>query len=727
MEEPRFATLQTTLDFAIDSTNSLFNICIGQPLDQIHDTLSIIAISFTSSDYHIDGGALARAKSDLNAMVVNSPIIANAFLYVPNADLVISSSYTSSNLSASIYYNIIWTYESGLAHLTSLKLCDGSVSMFQYGNEYIIVRDMYSTSDHKQSTLFLVLDANELNQYIKTSIHSGGNIKIFLYDSFGNQIPSTDPADLNNLFDFFPLPSNEETSMITEDDLFILGRQSSVTSFYYYLAVDAASIRPSFRSMIPMVVPFAILLFFIVCAIAIFATIFLYKPFHSVVAKLEESDLPLPEDVNARNEFEYLNNTITSIVNRQEHLQSMLHVVSRDVQLRLISNLINDGTSGSGNIINTLESIDSPFKINAIYVVIAIELAAFSETAQDNSSEIYGLVSDHMDHLSSKYDFCFELVEPHAGPLALVIQFNDINLSIVNGKHIIMSIKHDLAKLLSPKDLIESGHLYHSILDIGFSYAEASNAIASQKMLNRVANKSTEHAEPKQSENSLTTLLNHRVEQIIVSCQQGESAAIPLLVERTMNEINEATPDQSQLFQIFKELLNTMINQIVSCDYINLSMIPDAYSEFCQLNSTDTNSELMLSCAKESVLQLTNAFLEQLKKQKNPYIVATQEYIKNHYFEAELTLDNIASNVRISSSYLSKLFSNCLGIKLFEYLTRYRVDASVSILLDTRKTVSEIATLTGFTSSRNYIRAFKRYYNETPGEYRKSHSTDTPT
>ena len=582
---------------------------------------------------------------------------------------------------------------------------------------------MYVTANHKQSTLFLVLDAEELNRYIKTSINND-NIRIFLYDPFGNQLPSADPNNLNNLFDPSELQQDGEEIITTKDGIYILNRKSEVTSFHYYLTVDEASVRPSFLSILPTVIPFAFLLFFLVCLIAVFAGITLYKPFINVVTKLEESDITLPEDTHTRNQFDYLNSAISSIVDRQEHLQSMLQFVSHDVQTRLLYNLLSGGAIGNDNIASTLESINSPFKLNAVYTVAVIECREETETEQESIAEMYGRISGYMTSYSIKHNLSYELIQTNPDLLALVIQFNDFNLSVVNGKHIIFSLKHEIMEMLTFKkcDIVFGvGNLYHSILDIGLSYKEALNAIEVENISAPVESVSVEQAGAGGSENSLTALLGHRVEQIVVSCQQEEENAVPHLIALTIDEIKDATSDCSQLFQIIKEFLNIYVNQIVSCDYINTSMIPDVYSEFCEFAVECTEAEVMIKRSEEVAQILTVAFMEQLKKQKNPYIVATQEFIKEHYSEAELSLDDIATNVRISSSYLSKLFSNSLGMKLFEYLTHYRVEASIGILLNTRKTVTEIAELTGFSSSRNYIRAFKRWYNETPGEYRKSH------
>jgi AraC-like DNA-binding protein len=59
-----------------------------------------------------------------------------------------------------------------------------------------------------------------------------------------------------------------------------------------------------------------------------------------------------------------------------------------------------------------------------------------------------------------------------------------------------------------------------------------------------------------------------------------------------------------------------------------------------------------------------------------------------------------------------------------EYLSDYRVNAARYDLVYTEKSILEIAIKHGFSDARGYIKAFKKMYNFTPLQYRKSLKKD---
>ena len=721
-EESRISTMETCLDFAVESTDYLFETSVGQSLERVYDTYSIMAISFTSSSFHISGSALARVKADLNLLTTTSPLISNSFLYVPNSDLVVTSSYASSSLSDSVYAEIIKNYENGLADIASLNICKDSVSIFSYGNDYIIARDLYVLSDQKQSTLYLVLDRDEIYDHIQTSISNNNNIRIYIYDLRGNQMVTSHPEDRNDQFDPSKVTVNGNFTS-AEDGLQILSRSSDITPFNYYLTVEEFVVRPTFFSMLPTVLPFTILFFLMFCLIIVFATIYFYKPLRNTISKLGKFDIQMPENSEPRNEFDYLNRAIASIVDRQEYMQSMLRIVSQDVQTRLFSDLLSGTAVGYDDIVSTLKNLNSPFKLNAVYVAGAIKyLGSMSlSESEHETNEIIGCISEVSGKFAEQNALSVQILQVEPGLFAIILQFHDVDTSIVSGKHTILKLKNLISETLELKQyecMFEFGHLYHSILDVSFSFKEALNAIVVSEMLQEGV---AAQEERDSRDASMNTIFDHRAAQIVEACRNNNRQNLVQIVDHVICDIEDATTDISMLVQISKNLISTCVNHTVSCEYINLSLIPDVYSEFCERATDCENAEQIIACVKAAVFKLTDVLAVLMAKQQNPHIVAAREYIQKNYADISLSLDSIASGVRISSSYLSKLFSDSIGITPFEYLTRYRVDASMQILLDSELAVTEIAATCGFSSSRNYIRAFKKFYQETPGEYRKLH------
>lgn len=94
-------------------------------------------------------------------------------------------------------------------------------------------------------------------------------------------------------------------------------------------------------------------------------------------------------------------------------------------------------------------------------------------------------------------------------------------------------------------------------------------------------------------------------------------------------------------------------------------------------------------------------------------------YIKKHYRE-ELRLEEMAENLHLSASYLSRFFKSTFHENFMTYLKNYRLDHAMNDLQYTDMTVTEIAVRHGFPSANAYIQTFRDVYGETPGSWRKT-------
>lgn len=89
---------------------------------------------------------------------------------------------------------------------------------------------------------------------------------------------------------------------------------------------------------------------------------------------------------------------------------------------------------------------------------------------------------------------------------------------------------------------------------------------------------------------------------------------------------------------------------------------------------------------------------------------------------ADLSLKKIAETLNVNASYLSSLFSKEFGCTLTDYVHNQRVEEGMRQLLQTAKTVAQIAVDCGFNDVHYFIRCFKKRTGATPTEYRKTHS-----
>lgn len=100
-------------------------------------------------------------------------------------------------------------------------------------------------------------------------------------------------------------------------------------------------------------------------------------------------------------------------------------------------------------------------------------------------------------------------------------------------------------------------------------------------------------------------------------------------------------------------------------------------------------------------------------------------YIDDHYREP-ISLQSIAEREYLSVPYLSKFFSENIGLNFQSYLTSIRLKNTVEDLLhNDDMPIAELAMFHGFPNAKSFYAAFKNRYHMTPNEYRKQYRPES--
>ena len=93
-------------------------------------------------------------------------------------------------------------------------------------------------------------------------------------------------------------------------------------------------------------------------------------------------------------------------------------------------------------------------------------------------------------------------------------------------------------------------------------------------------------------------------------------------------------------------------------------------------------------------------------------------YMNRHLFE-ELSVQEVAASVSLSSSHFSRQFKAKTGYSPYEYIILRRIDKAKYLLTSTPLSVKEIAYATGYNSEENFIHSFRSNVGIAPGLFRK--------
>ena len=96
-----------------------------------------------------------------------------------------------------------------------------------------------------------------------------------------------------------------------------------------------------------------------------------------------------------------------------------------------------------------------------------------------------------------------------------------------------------------------------------------------------------------------------------------------------------------------------------------------------------------------------------------------ESYISEYYCSDTFTVDSILKKTYTSYHRLNFLFKSIHGMTISEYIRNKRIEKSKEMIADNAKSISQIAYEIGYSSISNYILAFKKVYQITPGKYKK--------
>ena len=102
----------------------------------------------------------------------------------------------------------------------------------------------------------------------------------------------------------------------------------------------------------------------------------------------------------------------------------------------------------------------------------------------------------------------------------------------------------------------------------------------------------------------------------------------------------------------------------------------------------------------------------------NRYITEALDILYSRYAEP-LTASDVAEQLHIHPSYLHRLFRECTSRTMKEHLQRIRIQHAQELLTGTRKSVQEIASEVGFSSTQQFQQLFRRIVGIRPLDYRK--------
>lgn len=100
-------------------------------------------------------------------------------------------------------------------------------------------------------------------------------------------------------------------------------------------------------------------------------------------------------------------------------------------------------------------------------------------------------------------------------------------------------------------------------------------------------------------------------------------------------------------------------------------------------------------------------------------------YIRQNFWQTDLSVQKIANDLNLNISYLSRLVSQHFDQSTLSYLTNYRLLKGKFLIETTNHTIETISKAVGYENPLSFSRAYKRVYGHSPRNIKKVPTHDS--
>lgn len=210
------------------------------------------------------------------------------------------------------------------------------------------------------------------------------------------------------------------------------------------------------------------------------------------------------------------------------------------------------------------------------------------------------------------------------------------------------------------------------------------------------------------------------------------SAPVPRLDRPAFEALLDAgDADGAEAFvrQLYAALTDCAdLRALLSCSqelYFALAHRAEALPEHTAWNTPDDRAQWRsAACIGRWLTEKTRALLAALADvRRSAYSRPVSDaiaYVRAHFSEPELSLNDVADSLHLSVGYLCMLFKQETGVTLKNHITDVRIEEAKRLLRTGHAKIYEICTAVGYPNSQYFSQVFYKKVGMYPAEYRRT-------
>ncbi|MCU6711318.1 helix-turn-helix domain-containing protein [Paenibacillus sp. J5C_2022] len=449
-----------------------------------------------------------------------------------------------------------------------------------------------------------------------------------------------------------------------------------------------------------------------------------FKPIERLAGKMFGAyRTPQPETAKSMNGLSSLETIFDQISLDREHLEQQVRDFKPVLKWRLMIDMLTGNKTEYADVGHQLEYIG--IKLYPSYYMVCSAEIEKGEQLGSGDLALYTFMLCNVAEELINMEHAGIAVDLGGGKAVILISFaeGDEEQNHLRALAVLELLLKAMEREFKLSVTVGLGRCYPGMADIPESYDQSLKALQYKLLFGSDAVISIEDISTSQNQDYYRIV--KKAERITEALKQSDDENVKLYVMEMFADALGSNLSPDLIRQLSYELIMKSL-QMISFIGIDpeetIASLGNLHQRISACDNWHDIERIVMSVLEQIAVKIAD---KRSSRGKNKTVDSILSYIQEHYYESELSLDQLAKQFQLTPPYISKLFKEHTERNFIDYLIEIRIAASKQFLLDKSMKVNDVAEAVGYTNTRSFLRAFKKYTGLTPTEFREQEQLES--
>lgn len=262
------------------------------------------------------------------------------------------------------------------------------------------------------------------------------------------------------------------------------------------------------------------------------------------------------------------------------------------------------------------------------------------------------------------------------------------------------------------------GYLCDNLEQLPLSYQGAKQAVSYRVLYGNTRAISISEVEPAEhAELNWEDVYSTYIQQIMKKVRIGEGDEL----EKAISQFTEWLSGEQLSMQKYRIVMMELVAELfrfTASHGLNPENVfggnGDVYGQVLQMES----AEVLDRWLRRVCANLQNDVVNERQDSTKLFVKNAEEYVKEHFADQDLGVDEVCRKLNVSAAYFSTIFKKETGKTFVRYLTDYRMEKAVNMLMTGNEKTYVIAEKVGYAEPNYFSYVFKKQFGMSPSKYK---------